>query len=705
MNPAPFLTRCLAWFGCGLSLIAGDVPVASQSGEAADRGPVLRSVPFQIGEADRTWWAFQPVRRPVLPPGDAGRHPIDALLRQQLASKGLTPSPPANRRELLRRVTFDLLGLPPSPEAVAAFEADRSPDAWGRVIDGLLARPEYGERWARHWLDLVRFAESNGYERDGVKPEAWRYRDYVVRAFNEDRGYDRFLTEQLAGDEAESGYSAEGLIATGFYRLHVWDDEPDSTLAAEFDDLDDILVTTTGAFMGLTVGCARCHDHKFDPISQAEYYQLLAHFRSLNPYGQHHTGGGGRGTGRILRPLASPEELRQWESDRAVRLAAARAGVQAVPAGGDRKAAEAKVRQIEGERPPFPQALAISEDPLKPTFILRRGDVLTPGAEVQPGVPAVLGLAAPIIRQPPAGSGSSGRRLALARWLTQPGHPLTGRVLVNRIWQHHFGVGLVPTPNDFGRTGLKPTHPAILDWLAAELVAGDWRIKRMHRLILTSEAYQMSSRSQRPEALARDEGNSQLWRQNPRRLEAEVIRDTLLALTGNLDPRAGGPSFFPTLPPEVHRTQDAAGKGWGESPAAEQDRRSLYVFVKRALPLPLLDAFDAPTTTVPVGMRSVTTVAPQALMLLNDRWVRSQAARLADRLQGEAGDAPEPRVRRAFRLVLQRDPNPTELAASLGMLAAQRTLAGSASPPDADRQAWVNFCGALFNLNELLHVD
>ncbi|MFM7100639.1 MAG: DUF1553 domain-containing protein, partial [Verrucomicrobiota bacterium] len=289
----------------------------------------------------------------------------------------------------------------------------------------------------------------------------------------------------------------------------------------------------------------------------------------------------------------------------------------------------------------------------------------------------------------------------LARWITSPAHPLTARVWVNRIWQHHFGVGLVPTPDDFGRTGQPPTHPEILDFLAAELVDGGWRTKRLHRLILTSHAYRMSSRADRPEALAVDEANRLLWRQNPRRLEAEALRDTLLALSGDLNPAMGGPSFYPSLAREVHGTQDSAGKGWGESPPAEQGRRSIYIFAKRALLPPFLEAFDYTTTTVPVGMRSVTTVAPQALMLLNDRFAQEQAARLAARLRREVGDEEPRQLDRAFRLALQRPPSAVEAKLSREMLHRQRELAGPGDPGGA----LARFCGALFNLNELLHVD
>ena len=381
-------------------------------------GPKLRSRNFAISEADKKWWAFQPVKPPVATTS------IDKLLLAKLTPKGLALSPPAAPREQVRRLYFDLWGLPPSPDDVAAFERDPSDAAWAALVDKLLASPRYGERWGRHWLDLVRFAETNGYERDSEKPHAWRHRDYVIDAFNADKPYDRFIKEQLAGDELADGGDA-GIIATGFFRLHVWDDEPDSTLVAEFDDLDDVMVTTGAAFLGLTIGCARCHDHKYDPLSQRDYYALLSFLRGVDPYGQHKTGGGGRGTGKITRPLANPAE----------------------------------------------QALAVTENgaSAKTTYVLSRGEVGSPREEVFPAFPEVLGPRTPVIV---AQSQSSGRRTALAEWIASPNNPLTARVIVNRLWQHHFGVGIVPTPDDFGNTGLRPTNPPLLDYLADMLVRG-----------------------------------------------------------------------------------------------------------------------------------------------------------------------------------------------------------------------------------------
>ena len=683
------------------------------SEEPAGGGPSVRRGKFTITDDDRAWWSFQPVRRPPVPAvrhSERMRNPIDAFLLARLEARGLSFNPPASRRELIRRAYFDLIGLPPLMEEVEAFVNSASANAWEELVDELLSRPHYGERWARHWLDLVRYAESNGYERDGAKPHAWRYRDYVIAAFNQDKPYDRFVVEQLAGDQLPGPFNADAIIATGFYRLHVWDDEPDSTLAAEFDDLDDIMVSTTSTFLGLTVGCARCHDHKFDPISQADYYQMLAFLRSINAYGLPHKGGGGRGTGNITRPLAPPAEVANWATNHEAQLRAVRAQLTGLT-NEARKKLEAELQRIESQPPPYAMALAINEDPPKPTHILYRGDVQAPGAEVQPGFLGILAAARNETSGPDAAPASP-RRLALAQWMTRPEHPLTARVMMNRLWQHHFGRGLARTPNDFGRTGEKPTHPELLDYLAAEFVQGGWRLKRMHKLILMSQAYQMSSRSENAAALELDQANELFWRQHPRRVEAEVLRDTLLAVSGSLNPKMNGPSVFPTLPKEVHSTQDAVGKGWGNSPSEEQNRRTIYLFVKRALLPPLLDAFDYTTTTVPVPARAVTTVAPQALMLLNDEFVQTQAARFAARLQREAGGDELAQVQRAFALGLQRAASDAEVSAARAMLARQRELLaatatpGSAiSPSDQSTRALTVFCAALLNLNELLYID
>jgi len=393
---------------------------------------------------DEAHWSFQPVRRPAVPQVENAAwvtNPIDAFVLRRIEDEGLTPAPPAGKIELLRRACYDLTGLPPTPAEVDAFVADERPDAFDRVVEKLLASPRYGERWGRHWLDLVRFAETNSFERDSDKPFAWRYRDWVIRAFNEDKPYDRFVLEQIAGDELDE-VTDDALIATGYYRLGFWDDEPTDRLQARYDELDDIVSTTGQVFLGLTVNCARCHDHKIDPIPQSDYYRMLAFFHGVTPY------------------------------------------------------RDARGKQVPLPSQPNEKALCAAENgPNAPeTFVLRRGNAHLEGEKVEPGYMSVLGHAAPTITAPKHGR-SSGRRLAFARWLANPKNQLASRVMANRIWQHHFGRGIVRSPNDFGLRGTRPTHPELLDWLATELVARGWKIKSMHRLIMSSSAYRMSSRA------------------------------------------------------------------------------------------------------------------------------------------------------------------------------------------------------------------
>jgi len=687
----------------------------------AEVGPSLRSGKFTLTAADREYWAFQPVVRPAVPPithrASRFKNPVDAFVLAKLEAKNLEMNPPATPRELVRRAYSDLLGLPPGPEEVAAFERNPTGASWEQLIERLLASPHYGERWGRHWLDLVRYAESNGYERDGTKPNAWRYRDYVIKSFNDDKPYNRFIREQLAGDEIAEELMANGsaadadwrdaIVATGFYRLHVWDDEPDSTVVAEYDDLDDIMVTTGTSFLGLTIGCARCHDHKFDPISQADYYSMLSFIRSIDPYGQHKTGGGGRGTGKIERPLATSIELRRWEEEKQRRVKEVEERVAQATEPDARKQIEAELKKAKETPAPFDVALAIAENgPMpKATHVLARGEAHSPREEVSPAFPGVLGLPVPSLPERPTEASTTGRRRVLADWIASPQNPLTARVMMNRLWQRHFGVGIVPTPDDFGRTGLQPTHPVLLDYLAAEFVSGGWSLKRMHRQIMTSRAYRMSSRADNRRALAVDESNLLLWRQNLRRADAEVIRDTMLVVSGLLNPKQGGPSVFPTLPKEVHGTQDSSGKGWADSPVDEQNRRSVYLVVKRALKIPLLECFDFANSASPVGTRPGTTTAPQALMLLNDSFVQLQAAGLADRLAREAGENSEAQVKRGFQLVLQRAPDRSEMKAAQSLLADQRRRAAAEGATQPERVALNSFCRGLLNLNEMVYVD
>jgi mono/diheme cytochrome c family protein len=636
---------------------------------------------LKVTDKDRDHWAFRPVRRPPLPKvKDArwGANPIDAFVLAGLEAKGLQPNPPASRRELIRRASFDLLGLPPSPEEIDAFVADNAPDAWERLLDRLLSSPHYGERWARHWLDVVRYAQSNGYERDDEKPFAWRYRDYVIQAFNQDRPFDRFVREQLAGDELPDR-TDDSLIATGFYRLGVWDDEPDDARQAAYDELDDILSTTAQAFLGLTVGCARCHDHKFDPIPQRDYYRLLAFFHNVRGYERVPP----RLDSAVFAPLGPRAAVERWQAEQRRQL---RELDRQVAAASDPKV-KAKLRKqrdaVAGAPPPFPVALAVREKGPQPprTQILIRGSAASPGEEVEPGFLEVLARSPPALPAPAPGAATSGRRRVLAEWVASRDNPLTARVLVNRVWLHHFGRGLVETPNDFGKTGLPPTHPELLDWLAAELVESGWSIKRLHRRIMTSRAYQLSSQAGDERALAADEANRLYWRQTLRRLEVEAIRDAVLAVSGRLNPEMGGRGVFPRLSREVVAGQSRPGLGWDLSDARQCDRRSVYLFVKRTMLVPMLETFDYTNTAQPVGERPTTTVAPQALLLLNSELMQDQAAAFAARVAREAGDDPAAQVGRAYRLALGRAPTERELRIALAYLGRQTKALAALQPP------------------------
>jgi hypothetical protein len=725
-------------------------------------------------DKDETHWAFVPVRRPEPPPvPDAtwSRDPIDRFVRARMETEGIKPVGAADRRTLIRRLYLDLIGLPPTLDEVRTFLEDRSPDAVAKVVDDLLARPQYGERWARHWLDVVRYAESNGYERDGAKPHAWRYRDYVIDAFNRDKPYNRFVTEQLAGDEAE-GSDATAQIATTFLRLGTWDDEPADPMVDRYDQLDDVMGTAATAFLGLTLRCARCHDHKFEPFSQVDYYRMLAVFQPLKrpqddrtdldrPVGteaelaMYHAGMAkaeaelaqvweriegltrpeidrlfapsekakdGKPPGRTPLPPELGKALQTEPSKRSqhqrnlVKFFAApleaeicRIAPEEVKAAlkllDDRTAA---IKAAQPKEPP--RAYIWYEDGPKapPTHVLKRGDPTRPGVVVEPGVPAILAARPPGPPMPTALS--TGRRLWLSRWLTGPGSPLVARVIVNRIWQFHFGEGLVPSSNDFGVMGDPPSHPELLDWLAHEFVASGWRFKPLHRMIVLSQTYQQSS-SFSPEAARIDPRATYLWRWRPRRIEAEAIRDAMLAVSGRLNPRMGGPSFYPTLPREVLEGQSRPGEGWGKSDDLEQSRRSIYIFAKRSLAVPELEILDAPDTTSSCERRMVSTTGPQALTFLNGAFIYEQARHFAARLVAGAGQSPKDQVEWAFELALGRPPRPEESQAALEFLAEQQrqiaadaaTAEAGADPRTDRRKALEAFCLVIMNMNEFVY--
>ncbi len=698
------------------------------------------------GEEALAHWAWQPPRR-IDPPDvareDLVREPIDRFVLARLEAEGLEPNPPASDRELVRRVHVDLLGLPARHEDVERYLADPAPDKWERLIDELLARPEYGERWGRRWLDVVRFAQTNGYERDTEKPRAGGYRDYVIRAFEQDKPYDRFLLEQLAGDELEPR-TRDSLAATGFYRLGSWDSEPDDRLQAEMDELDDILATIGEGLLGVTIGCARCHDHLTDPILQEDYYRLLAFVRNVQRWSRPKFALDSK-TLHAWDP--SPEDLERWERDRTHtiaerrveydrRLAAARtrmfegllAEAAAVPASAGSSEAsahpvEAAARPASAEEPSNDQVLdaldaaqrlrlyllqreaemlehsfegdldwllVVGErDEGQPTHVLARGNVHAPLAAVEPGFPPILCAEGvepePWIAPARAERPHAGRRLALAEWIASPEHPTTARVMANRIWQGHFGRGLAPTPNDLGSTGEPPTHPELLDWLAREFVEGGWSVKALHRRILRSYTYRMSSRAANADALERDPANHLLWRQELRRLDAEALRDALLAVSGDLVPARGGRGFFPRLAREVLAGASKPGEGWELSPEDDLRRRSVYTFVKRGMAPPLLEAFDLASPNASIGRRPVTTTATQALALLNDEFVDERARSLAERVwssvsDADPGAAAAERVRALWRRVLAREPAPAELELALEHLERQEELARGLVP-------------------------
>jgi len=973
--------------------------------------------PTAVSERTRDYWAFRPLAHPT-PPGGDGEHPIDAFIQSRLAGAGLELGKPASRRELIRRAYHDLTGLPPAIEDVRAFENDESPNAFEKIIDRLLDSPHYGERWGRHWLDLVRYAESNGYERDSEKPMAYGYRDWVIRSFNEDKPYDRFLIEQLAGDELDDA-DASSIAGTGYYRLGLWDDEPADPALARYDYLDSIAATTGEAMLGLTIGCSRCHDHKIDPIPQRDYYRFLAFFVNVSPHGggnanlveasslederkeseerarkaareaelhakiweieqafldsarcqrpeiagkvsapadivelgyrfyrdtwdsvpdfdqlraetegtiadgritlapalrrdamglvfegklrvpvdgeftfrvasddgsrllvsgqivgEHRTCGEGsfekcvrleagytplrfeyfcrsgeprldvawKGPGFDWRPLSaageSPgvliadarhgepvewqytfrdpgsrwlepdfqarrwrrgpggfgtdgtpgaivrtewsssdiwmrrrfevrgelknltlsihhdEDVRVWINGQLVHAQAGHRidyttvrldeatkhlregeniiavhcrhtiGGQYIDVGLVEEGAPSGISELIAEhgaellgskrreayfdlalqlsasrRAPLASAkrkiLAVAEQGRRKTHVLLRGNPSLVGDEVDPGFPSVLSPPSPEISDRGM---SSGRRMALARWIASEKNPLTARVAANRVWQHHFGRGIVRSSSNFGRMGEQPTHPELLDWLAGELIHFGWRLKPLHKRIMLSRAYQQSSRS-RPEAIAKDPQNDLFWRFDLRRLSAEEIRDAMLAAAGRLNLKLYGPSIYSELPPEVLATSSTGAEKWGTSPPEERYRRSVYIFVRRSLLDPMLTAFDFADTDASCAVRFSTTVPTQALTMLNSKFVNEEAEALARRIARMHSD-PRDRVSCGIELALGRVAAPSEVDAGVQMLGELEHDLGL--EPNA---ALARYALLLLNSNEFVFLD
>ena len=669
-------------------------------------------------EAAKDHWAWSSLEQSA-PPEAKGRplrSAIDHFVFSALQRNALTPAPEADPGTLLRRLFIDLIGLPPTPKEQRAFLENPSDEAYTKIVDDLLSRPQYGERWGRHWLDVVRYAESKGYERDEYKKFVWRYRDYVIEAFNKDMPYNRFIMEQLAGDELDD-VTVKTQIATTFLGLGPFDTIAADGEVARYDTLDDIVGTTSMAFLGQTLQCARCHDHKFEPLSQKDYYRVLAAFESLDvtkkerPLGtaedhKRHREAEERFKRESLEPQREvearawlpilqqirkeglPEGKKPRLTEKQLKLAIealtiepkkrskehrhildgernrVRGAVRDVVAKEEREAMaqeEKKVKELESQRPQPMMGWVYLDRSSRPkaTRLRIRGEVHQKGEEVAFALPVVLDRGG--LPDPKVTSGSPGRRRALAEWITGAGAPLTARVMANRIWQYHFGRGLLPDSNNLGVSGGTPSNPELLDWLASELIAGGWKLKPLHRTVVLSTTYRLSATHPNPGA---DQENEYFSRWPVHRLEAEAIRDSILAASGKLNLKMNGE---PIYPPFVDKVVGASsGADWKNSSDEEASRRSVYVFAKRAIPLPELAVLGNPDSSCSCAKRVISTTAVQSLLMMNGRFINEQAAHLAVRLGKTEGE--EAQIRRAFELILCRSPRAEEIADVRGYL-------------------------------------
>ena len=849
----------------------------------------------EINETTKKYWSHLPLNAPSVPTVENPewvKNPIDAFILSKLNKNGLQPNQQASKAELARRAYLNLTGLAPTPDQVFKFVTDKSPDAWEKLVNNLLDSPQYGEKWARHWLDVVRYAESNGFERDSNKPHIWRYRDWVIDAYNNDKPYDRFIMEQLAGDELED-VDHDSMIATGFFRLMQWDDEPVDRLQARYDVLDDIVRVTTEGFLGMTLGCARCHDSKVDPIKQKDYYSFMAFFNGVTNNDK------GRGVVVDLNQVGDPKEREAQQKNRQTRVTDLSNRIAAIekianvrftkkdaklsedlknkPSSPDEnvlvanhrkreqqwyyttkkpsddwsavgfRAKEAKWKTgtapfggsvpNENSKTPWkspdiwlqtsfqltsiPKALKMqiyhdedievylngqeianlkgfvakyvdvpldqkalsalqtgrnvisvhvnnkgggqffdmsfeAADPKRASvniadLILDRGSeifnedqintyrkfvndlkkIKTPqtkgplqamvvkefgtnaeqmhvhyrgnanvkGDPVEPGFPPILGGTEPQIPAPKPGQKTTGRRTVLGKWITDPKNPRTSRVAVNRVWQNHFGKGICSTSSDFGYLGEEPTHPELLDWMATEFVEKGWSVKELQRMIMFSNTYKMSSRSQE-EALAKDPQNKLIWRFNMRRMSAEEIRDNILSVTGQLNLKMGGESFYSKLDEAVLATSSTKGGKWGNSSPEERNRRAVYIKIKRSLKDPMLTGFDFADTDAPCPQRFTTTVATQALNLLNSNFVNDKAAIFAKRLEEEVKGDITARIKRGLEIVTSKPANPKSLKIAEEMIKKLKSDHGL-----DDQAALQRFCLVALNMNEFIFVD
>ncbi len=733
---------------------------------------------MDITPEQRNYWAFKLPVQAALPAAPQNLvNPIDRFLESERAKKGLIAAPRADRRTLIRRAYLDLIGLPPSPAQVRAFLDDKSPDAWTRVIEALLASPQYGERWARHWLDVARYADSDGFEQDFDRPNAWRYRDYVIASLNQDKPYNQFLKEQIAGDEMD-GKSNETLVATGFLRAgpRVNFREKDNP-ERRWDYVDDLISTVSRGTLGLTVNCARCHNHKFDPIAQKDYYSLAAALNTwveisvpLAPAEQaaEHAKANKEIDAKIAplrKQIAAIErpyreslknEYIKKEFPENVQRAVFKAEAERTPGeqllatqvltGGGVTAAQvdkamtpeelaqkkellSQIAVLEKQRPaPLDMAEIVTDGDFRfapngngdetigcpkcrippadkpngtflhegpglyeppPTHFLIRGDPESRGSLMRPAFVTVATYGDPATEIPRPDGRTSGRRLALAEWIGSRENPLTARVIVNRAWSHHFGRGIVATIDNFGKMGELPTHPALLDWLAVEFMNRGWSLKELHRLMMTSEAYQMVSAFDHGGNLKLDPENLLLWRYRGQRLDAETIRDSILAVSGGINLEMGGRPIFPHVPEDILATEKVKGTWENQPDGPAVWRRSIYVYQRRSLPFPMFETFDHPDMNLSAGQRNVSTVPTQALTLLNNPFVLRQAELLADRVTMEAPNDVAKQIDLGYEYALSRPP--TDLERTLAL----KTVKGA---------SLVDFTHVLLNLSEFLYM-
>jgi hypothetical protein len=798
----PAICRCVAAITLFLAL-----STALSSRAASPTRPEM-----VVTDEDRQHWSYLPIRRPALPQVrqmGSVRNPVDRFILAKLEERSLAPAATADARTILRRIYFDLIGLPPEPEEVDAFlrevredaaengktgkrENEAGPDlvpssrlpvfpsstssAVSRVVDRLLADPRYGERWSRHWLDVVRYADSDGQESDADRPTAYRFRDFVIRSLNEDLAFDIFVRWQLAGDELEpdnpSAIAATGFIAAGTHAelgKNLMDEE---RMRTRFNELDDMIATTGSAMLGLTLGCARCHDHKYDPVPRRDYYRMLCAFnggdRAEVPLGtleevrrareaaakwtDEHNAARAHLEEWVKRIRAQHEPAARQKKIDSLKLGdAEKALLKSTPeskeskdlakrfakelkvedqdlrpfASADEQATwdlrEGALKEVASRKPkPLPTAFGYADFGATPreTFLLARGDFRAKSEPVELGfLTALTRGRAPgdywsAARAEGRRPNSTQQRRALAQWMTDIEHgagALVARVIVNRVWQHHFGQGLVRTVNDFGARSDPPTHPELLEWLTREFVEGGWRLKPLHRLIMTSSAYLQGAEFDATKAKV-DPENRLLWRHRPLRLESEILRDSMLAVSGTLNSRMLGPAVKAPIAAEAIQARNMTDPYPGDlKDSSLNRRRSVYVFHKRVVQQPLMQAFDGPDAQASCGRREITTVAPQALALLNDSFVRARAVDFAQRVGRELGGEPEAQVRRAWQLALGRVPTPRELASGATFIRDQIQRRSGRNPglSEAESQALAlaDLCQAIFSLNEFIYVD